>query len=600
MDALLLFVHIAEIIIVAAVVSALLRKLKQPTLLAYIIAGVLIGPLVIGGVDWTAFGIPFPIGISSITPEVTTLSEIGMALLMFSIGIETSIHRLLKMGRSVILATLLQIGLVIFFTFLLTIPTGLLTTEQALFVGAILAFSSTMIVVKLLSDSNELNSLNSRLMISILLLQDFLMIFFVPMLSNVSNILDVSILFKVVSNSLLLFIIAFVMSRFVLPRFFRVAVEEQELFVLTSVATAFIFIGLSVLLDIPSSIGAFIGGLALSTLPYNLEIFSKIRALRDFFLTIFFVTLGAQLSFGFSVLNPWLMAVIILLVFVIKPIVFFVLSLFIGYGSKTVVKMGLSLFQVSEFGFVLVGIATATFISGVPIFSADLASFIITVIAISMIVSPYLMGSSSKVGQFFYNKAKHLQRHLRTGFFRRKLDELEVMPSKKELENHIIIVGGGTVGRGLAKELRKNNQVLVIDHDPDVVEQGQREGLPFVYGTSENETLFDKLDLPDAKLFIISILNHSESINMIKQVRKFNRKLPIFTIAHYFSDALDFYKQGAEYVCMPSVIGANSFMQKISEFIDTGKNAKVNKFKTEFMDYLEEKVKEEKKYRQRG
>lgn len=599
MDALLLFIHIAEIIIVAAVVSALLRKLKQPTLLAYIIAGVLIGPFVIGSINWASFGIPFPIGISSITPEVKLLSMIGMALLMFSIGIETSIHRLLKMGRSVVLATLLQVGLMLFFTFLFTIPTGLLNPEQALFVGAILAFSSTMIVVKLLSDSNELNSLNSRLMISILLLQDFLMIFFVPMLSNISNIFDVSVLFNVISKSLLLFLIAFLMSRYILPRFFRVAVEEQELFVLASIATAFIFIGLSELLGIPIAIGAFIGGLALSTLPYNLEIFSKIRALRDFFLTIFFVTLGAQLSFGFSALNPWLMIAIIALVFVIKPLVFLALSLFMGYGSKTGVKMGLSLFQVSEFGFELAGIAAITLVSGTPIFSADLFSFVVTVIAVSMIVSPYIMGSSSRVAKFFYHHSRAIPKNYRSGFFRRKLDELESIPSKKSLENHIIIVGGGTVGRGLAKELKKSNQVLVLDHDPDVVEQGQKEGLPFVYGTSENETLFDKLDLPDAKLFIISILNHAEAINMVRQVKRYNRKLPIFALAHYFSDALDFYKSGVEYVCMPSVIGANSFMQKISEFIDTGKNAKAERFKDEFISYLEEKVKEEKKYRQR-
>jgi len=390
------------------------------------------------------------------------------------------------------------------------------------------------------------------------------------------------------------------MSRFVLPRFFRVAVEEQELFVLASIATAFIFIGLGELLGIPIAISAFIGGLALSTLPYNLEIFSKIRALRDFFLTIFFVTLGAQLSFGFSALNPWLMIAIVALVFVIKPIVFFLLSLLMGYGSKTGVKMGLGLFQVSEFGFELAGIAAITIASGAPVFSADLFSFVVTVIAVSMIVSPYIMGSSSKVAQFFYGKAKVLPKHMRTGFFRRKLDELEVLPSKKELGDHIVIVGGGTVGRGLAKQLKRNNQGIVIDHDPDVVEQGQKEGLPFVYGTSENEALFDKLDLPDAKLFIISILNHAEASNMVEQVRRFNRKLPIFAIAHYFSDALDFYKKGVEYVCMPSVIGSNSFMQKISEFIDTGKNAKADRFRNEFINYLEEKVKEEKKYRQRG
>ena len=601
MDAFILFTQIAEIIIIAVIVSALLKKFKQPTLLAYIIAGILLGPLFLGSINWVSLGIPFDIGIQKITPEVKLLSLLGTALLLFSIGIETSVKRLLNVGKPVVLATILQVLLVIFFTFLFTVPTNLLSFEQALFLGTILAFSSTMIVVKILSDSNELNTLSGRIMVSMLLLQDFLVIFFVPLLANISNLANTELFISVIGKSIFLLLFAFFMNKFVFPRLFRVASQEQELFLLASMATAFIFIGLSELLKIPIPIGAFVGGLALSTLPYNLEIFSKIRALRDFFLTIFFVSLGIQLSFGFSALNPWLVFAIILLIFVVKPLVFFGISLLLGYGSKMGVKFAFGLSQISEFGFELAGIAAITMVAtNEPVFSADLFSFIITVIAVSMIMTPYLMASSSRVSLFFYEKVKKLPKVLRRDFFDRSLDELQKVPSKRALEDHIIVIGGGTVGRSLAKALERNHQVLVVDHDPEIVRLAQTDGMKYVYGSSENDALWERLDLDDAKLVVITILNHREAINLVKQAKKFSSKVTIFAVAHYFSDTLDFYKNGVDFVCMPSVIGSNIFLENISKFIESGKLSYIQNFKNEYMDYLEEQACEEKRYRARS
>jgi monovalent cation:H+ antiporter-2, CPA2 family len=598
LDAVLLFTHIAEIILVATIVSALMKKLKQPSLLAYIIAGVILGPVVLGSFDLQSIGIPFNIGISEVTEEIRLLSLLGASLLLFSIGIETSLQRLFKVGNQIIFATILQVLLVIASTFILTVPLGLLNFEQALFVGTIIAFSSTMIVVKLLSDSNELNSLQGRLMISILLLQDLLVIFVVPLLTNISEIGNIMLLLSLIGKSLFLILVAFVLNRFVFPKLFKVAAQEQELFLLSSIATAFVFIGLAVLLKMPEPVGAFIGGLALSTLPYNLEIYSKIRALRDFFLVIFFVSLGIQLSFGFSSLSLLLMIAISLLVFVIKPIIFFCIALILGFGSKTGVKLGLGLASVSEFGFEIVAIAAMTvMVSGVFVFSKDLASFIIAVIAASMIITPYLMQSSSRVANYFYELAKRLPKGFRQEFFKRKLEELEKIPSKRELKDHIIIIGGGTVGRGLAKELIKENQVIVVDYDPEVVAQGQKDGFPYVYGTSENEALWDKLDLFDAKLLVVTILNHNEAINIVKQAKNACPKLKIFSIAHYFSDTLDFYNAGVDFVSMPFVMGSNIFLENIYNFIQTNKVSSIQNFNGIYFNYLKQQIEEEKKYR---
>lgn len=597
----MLFTHIAEIIVVATIMSAILKKFKQPTLFAYILAGILLGPIFLGSVNWQAYGVPFQVGINEISSEIQLLSLLGTSLLLFSIGIETSIHRLLKVGRPVLFGTMLQVLLVIIFTFILTVPTSLLSFEQAFFLGTIIAFSSTLIVVKLLSDSNELNTLQGRLMVSMLLLQDFLVVFFVPILANISNIMNIEIFLGIIGRSIFLILVAIVLNRLVFPKLFRVAAQEQELFLLSSIATAFVFMGISYLLRIPEPIGAFIGGLALSTLPYNLEIFSKIRALRDFFLTIFFVSLGVQLSFSFFALNPFLLVAIILLVFIIKPLIFFAIALMLGYGSKMGVKLGLGLASISEFGFEITAIAAMTVMSsGGAIFPKEIASFVVTIIAISMIITPYLLTSSSRVGQWIYSLARKAPHHLRHDFFNRRLNELENVPPKSELKDHIIIIGGGTVGRGLAKALVKTNQVLVVDHDPVVVAQGQRDNLPYVYGTSENEALWDKLDLKDAKLVVVTILNHKEALLLIKQAKHFHPKINLFAVAHYFSDTLDFYRHNVDFVAMPSIIGSNIFLQQIMSFIDSGKVSSAQGFKTEYLAYLEEQVAEENKYRPRN
>ncbi|MFA6399042.1 MAG: NAD(P)-binding protein [archaeon] len=185
---------------------------------------------------------------------------------------------------------------------------------------------------------------------------------------------------------------------------------------------------------------------------------------------------------------------------------------------------------------------------------------------------------------------------MRKEFFNRKLEELENVPAKRVLKDHIIIIGGGTVGRGLAKALMKNNQVFVVDHDPEVVAQGQRDGLPYVYGSSENETLWERLDLVDAKLMVITILNHREALAIVREARAIYPNLPIFSIAHYYSNALDFYNKGVDFVAMPSVMGSNIFLENIYTFLGSGKLATVQSLKNEYIDYLQEQVAEEKKY----
>ncbi len=595
-----LFVQMAEIIVAATIISLVLRKLKQPNLFAYIIAGIVIGPFVLGAFDLSFLNLPFALGIKEITPEIHLLSELGAAFLLFSIGIETSVKRLLQMGKPLLAGTFMQVVGVILVTVILTNFTGMLPLETSLFLGTIIAFSSTMIVIKLLADKKETNTLNGRVTISILLIQDFLVIIFVPLLQNVSKIGDPTFFAPIVAQTVALLAIALLANKFLFPKLFSIAAKDNELFFLSSISTAFLFIGVSYILGIPISIGAFIGGLALSSLPYNTAVFSKVRALRDFFLTIFFVSLGATLTFAFGSLPILLMITIILLIFVFKPLVFYAVSLLSGYGSRLALEVGMTLAQVSEFGFVIVALgAAATLANGESIISQSLASFIIAISAISMMVTPHLMNYSPKMANIVSLKMNKWFKVDQNKRLNKRIDDLRKMPSKEKLQNHIIVIGGGLLGRRLARKLKINSKVIIVDADPEVVLQGQHDKLDFVYGTSEDVELLEKLDFEDAKLVLIAMTAHKEACNFVMALKRMSPKTKIFAISNHFYNAVELYAKGVEYVSIPPISGTQEIYNLIDNFGKTRKVFISQKAKEAHINYIKSQAEEELKYRKR-
>ena len=589
-----LFISLAEIIIFATIASIILRKLNQPNLFSYIIAGILIGPLVLGSMDLSWLNLPFALGIKEITPEIKLLSELGAAFLLFSIGIETSVKRLMGMGKPLLVGTFLQVIGVIGVTVLFTNITGLVSLEASLFIGTIIAFSSTMVVIKLLADSKETNTLNGRVIISILLIQDILVILFVPLLQNFSQITNPYFFAPIIGKSLLLVLIAFFSNKFIFPRLFNVASKENEVFFLSSISTAFLFIGVSFVLDIPITVGAFIGGLALNNLPYNTAIYSKIRALRDFFLTIFFVSLGAGLTFSFSSLGIQLMLTIIILIFIFKPLVFFFVSLLSGYGSRLGLEVGLSLAQVSEFGFVIAGIALSA-----GIFSLDLFSFIIAVSAFSMILTPHIMHFAPKAANFASLNLNKLFKINEIKLLNKRIEGLRKISDKEKLKNHIVIVGGGLVGRKLARKLKLNHKIIIVDSDPEVVTEGKKEGLPFVYGTSEDAELLDALDLESAKLVVITMTVHKEATSFVEVIKKVSKEVSIFAASAHFYDSIDFYDKGVDFVSMPIFSGIDELYKKIDSFRSKEKIFVNEKARLANLKYIKEEAIEELKFKKK-
>lgn len=565
------------LIVVFATLMALVgRLLKQPLILSYIVAGLIIGPM---GLNL--------IGLTEGMENITLISELGVAFLLFTVGVESDLNKLRNIGKVVLIGSVIQVFLISVISFVLFNFVGL-PFLVSVYLGLILAFSSTMVVIKNLSDSNKLNTLHGRLMIGFLLVQDFLVVLALPLIS--AHSFSFVVVVPIIAKGLLLLLLAFLLGRFVFSKIVSYSSKSQELLFLSGLSTCFVFIFLSAMLDFSPAVGAFLAGLSLSALSSNLELIGKIRGIRDFFVTVFFVSLGVQLTLIFSSPLKFVLLIaglMLLIVLVLKPIIFALISIVSGYGTRNGLLVGFSLAQISEFSFIL---AAYGFTSGV--LSSDIFSVTIIVTAVTMAVTPYFMSSSEGIyaglSKFFHPLSKKFQ-------FVDKLNDLERLPEEKELQNHIIIVGAGVMGSSIAHAIGRHNDVIVVDHDPDVIFNQISLGVNSVCGNIENHEVWTKVNLAKAGLLIIAIPDITHALYLADKAKRINPKVSIFSRAKTKRDALELYEHKVDFVILPDIIGSNVFIKNISAFLETGKVLNISNFREEFVNYLKEETKDERK-----
>ena len=329
--------EIAVVVILATVLSFIIRLFKQPLIPAYIIAGLLLGPV--------GFGlIKDPLA-------VRTLSELGISFLLFVVGLEINLSKLKTVGSAAILGGLLQIVGVYFLGFYAALAMGIGQFE-AIIVGLVLTFSSTMIVIKLLSDSEQMDTLHGRLVLGILLIQDIAVFIAIPLLATLNDF-SLSLVFIVLLKALGLVFVAFLLGKYIFPGLFNFAAKSQELLFMSSITVLFLFTILAHLLDFSIVIGAFVAGVSLANLPYHHDIKGKVNPLKSFFATLFFVSLGMQLTLVPIDFFKKILIFFLIVVFA-KPIILYLITTFFGYERRTSFLTGLSLGQISEFSLIIV------------------------------------------------------------------------------------------------------------------------------------------------------------------------------------------------------------------------------------------------------
>ncbi len=526
--------QIGLIIVAATILAILASKTRQPLILAYFLAGILIGPGVLGYIQDPK--------------QLEVLSEFGIALLLFIIGMELDVSSFKGTGALSSLIGLFQVAFGIALGFFISSYFGLTLVASAV-IGLIASLSSTMIVAKMLKDKLELDSLHGELVLGILIVQDVLAIIALSLLTIHGNFTLMS-LFPVVWKGLLLTLIGIILAKFVLPSFLDEATKSTELLFIGSLTILFSFAAIAAYLDYSIAIGAFIAGISLSNTPFIHEISGRIRPLKDFFLTIFFVVIGINVVFSDT---SWrLFLLLLFLAMMLKPIVTFTIMKIFSYSNRTAFLSGTAIAQVSEFSLVIAAIAMLNGILTPRQFSA---------VTLSAIVSMTLSSYAIKYNSDIFNKIEGILSSLdRLG----GKEIREYRNLKKGISGHIVVFGMHRIGEKVVDSLTENKRkILVVDYRPEKIKALIKKKIQCIYSDITNPSVYEELNLKKAKAVISTIRNFEGNLLLIKRARRINKTILILIVANSNEEAIKLYDNGADYVVIPLSVSG----EKLSNYI---------------------------------
>lgn len=542
------FGELSLIIALGTGMALLMRIIHQPLIIGHILTGILVGPTVLGLVK------------SAETIEV--FSNIGIALLLFIIGLGLNPKVIREVGKVAAIAGTAQVAL----TLALGYGSGLLlglNQIEALFLGVALSFSSTIIILKLLSDKKEQTRLYGKVVTGLLLVQDILAaaaLLFVT--ANNDGGFSSNQLISLLIKGLAIGGVMFLIGHLVLPRNHKLIAGSQEFLFLFAIGWGFGGAALFELAGFSLEIGALISGVALASLPYTQEISARLRPLRDFFIVVFFISLGTRLVFNnIGELIPLIILSSIMAI-VIKPIIVLFIMGRMGYTKRTSFKAAVAMGQVSEFSLVFVIIGARA-----DLVSTDLVAIVTMVALISIAASTYLIMYSDKIFMMF---DKYL-----TAFERRKVHK----EHEPRVHYELVLFGYLHGGHEFSKLFNSlNKRSVVIDYDPDVIDTLERQKINFIYGDATDIELLEEIGLEYSKLVISTMTDFETNAFLVKLLENINPRAVVICHADNATEAQKLYDLGASYVMVPHYIGS----EKISAFIRrTGIN------KTEFKKYRE-------------
>jgi len=530
------FTQLSVVLVVATLMALLMRRLKQPLIVGHILTGILVGPSLLHLIeDKHSF---------------QTFSEIGIALLLFIIGLELSVSVIKKLGRPVFLtaaAILMTVGTIGF----LVGTAFQFSTQEAILLGLAMFFSSTIIIAKVLSDKKEISRLNGQIAIGVILIDDIIATFallFVAASSTGEALGPVEIGLLLLKGVVVIGVLALLGTK-VLPKALKSVAKSQELLFLFALAWGFGVASAVNAIGFSIEIGALFAGVTLAHLPYAHQIGARLKPLRDFFVVLFFISLGENLNFDniAAAIVPALILSIIVLV--LKPLVVMTSLGLLGYTRRTSFKTGVNLSQISEFSIILIVLAAST---GMV---SEYVSAVVTIVALLTItVSTYLMQYDNKIYQKFDHRLRMFER-------RGAVDA-----HSEAREYPLILFGYKNGGHQYLRTFRSlKKKFVVVDYDPEVIEELQKSNVDYLYGDATDPELLAEIHMDSAKLVVNTINEPSINISLVKHIRKKNQDAVIVCSADNYNEAAELYRLGATYVMLPHFIGS----ERLNTFIST-------------------------------
>ncbi len=525
------FESVALLIGAATVLGILAQKTGQPKVIAYIVAGLVLGPV---GFNLAGQG-----------EMLNLFSELGLVFLLFLIGLEIDISEI----REVLVST---IGIAVI-QMIITFGTGVLiafglgfTGTTALVIGAAVMFSSTALVVKILTERDEATTLPGRLDVGVLLVQDVAVVIILALITvNFSTplqaVLKLAEIFLMIS---VVGILSLASSKYVFSNILKKISGNSLAFFTHGVAWAFLFITLADYVNLSLEIGAFLAGIGLAQVPYSRELLENVRPLTDLFMAIFFMNFGISIT-GSSLQQYFIPAVIASFLLVIaKFLIFFLTIDRFKFTPETSFKASVNMGQISEFGLILTSLAiTEGYIE------PGISGFISMIAILTMGSSAYLIRYRDKLQEIF--------EPVLLFFDSEEKEDLTV----KKLKKHAVIIGYDEIARSTCKKLSEEYEVLVIDNDPENTEELANSEYRYVYGDFKHGEIRKGANLKNAE-FVISFSDEKEVNTVILEER--NEDTVVIATATGFDDASEFYDLGADYVIIENILAGN----RIGEYLE--------------------------------
>ena len=512
----------------SVVVVLLLQRLRLPSVLGFLITGIIIGP--------------FGFGLIENPDQIEVLSEIGVILLMFVIGMELSLKQLASMKRTVFLGGFMQVGLSIGVTAILFYVLSFSWIE-AVFIGFLFSLSSTALVLKILYDRNELTSPHGRMSLGILIFQDLIvvpMMLVTPIMAgNSTNVLN-EVLFLVLKSALVL-ALTYIGAKYVVPRAMHLIArsKSKELFLLATIALCFTVAFVTASAGLSLAFGAFLAGLIISESDYSHQATSIILPFRELFISFFFISIGMLLDLDFFMKNGWVILLMVLVVFIVKGGLVSLTAAVLNYPLRTVLLTGMALFQVGEFAFILsrIGIEYG-------LLSPQMNQYFLSVSVFTMLLTPFVFLFSGRSVNFILQKISPGPASARVTREISLSEEREDGP-----EDHLLIIGFGINGTNLAKAAKYADiPYMILELNAQIVKEEKAKGEPIIYGDAVQEHMLEAVNVKKARVVVVAISDPRATKTIVSNIRQISPSVHIVVRTRYVKEIETLLALGADEV----------------------------------------------------
>lgn len=524
--------EIVVVLGISIVIILAFQKLKVPSILGFLFAGIIVGP--------SAFN------LLSSSHEVELLSEIGIIFLLFIIGIELSFSGLMKIKKTVFIGGGLQVGGTILVTALVSMALGV-EINTAVFLGFLISLSSTAIVLKMLQEKGEIKSPHGKVALGILIFQDIIvvpMMLLTPILAGKSDNIGETLLI-LLAKLIGVGIVVFVLQKYIVPYIFKLVVKSKnrELFILTTIVFCFSVAWLTSSVGLSLALGAFFAGLIISESEYSHQATANVLPFREIFISFFFISVGSLLDLEFFINNVVYILIFVIAVLVIKMLIVGLVALVLKNQPRTAFMSAFSIFQVGEFSLLLstVGLQNDLLPDG-------LYQYFLAVSILTMALTPFVLQKSHNMSSFMLKAT--IPKRVRKRMNKRKIDNSsQEIDQDQDWKDHVVIVGYGINGKNISRVTSHINiPYVILDMDYEAIKEAKRKNQPIVFGDASDPEILKHINIQKARVVVIAISDPNATKKIISSVRLFSQTVYIIVRTRYVKEIEENMKVGADEV----------------------------------------------------